>query len=179
MQQEPVIKVKTWEALFITIILLSGISYCMIAIEAPPHIPIILSMIFLIVYGLVKGVEFKQIEQGIMDGTKSGLGAAFLFFFIGMLISSWMASGTIPTFIYYSLEIVGPNYFYAICFVVTSIIGMSIGSSLTTAATIGVAFMGLSAALDLNPAITAGAIISGAFLEIKCLHCQIQLIWHP
>lgn len=167
MQQEPSIKVKTWEAILITIILLSGISYCMIALEAPPHIPIVLSMIFLISYGLCKGVKYREIEQGMMDGTKSGLGATFLFFFIGMLISSWMASGTIPTFIYYSLDIVGPNYFYAICFVVTAIIGMSIGSSLTTAATIGVAFMGLSGALDLNPAITAGAIISGAFFGDK------------
>src|SRR5690606_26511046 len=105
--------------------------------------------------------------NGLVDGAKSGLGAIFIFFFIGMLISSWMASGTIPTFIYYALEIVNGKFFFAVVFIVTSIIGMSIGSSLTTAATLGVAFISVGSALNFSVPITAGAIISGAFFGDK------------
>ncbi|MDQ0270821.1 Na+/H+ antiporter NhaC [Cytobacillus purgationiresistens] len=166
-QDEAVIKLKSIEALIITLAILGGISYAIIFAEAPPHIPVVLALIALIIFGLCKRVSLKELEAGIISGAKAGIGAVFLFFFIGMLISSWMASGTIPTFIFYSLEIVDANYFYAICFIVASVIGISIGSSLTTAATIGVAFMGVSQALGLSDAITAGAIISGAFFGDK------------
>ncbi|MEX3714233.1 Na+/H+ antiporter NhaC [Cytobacillus horneckiae] len=166
-QDEAVIKIRPIEAFILTLLILGGISYAIIFAEAPPHVPVVLSIIALIIYGMIKKVSFKEIEAGVISGAKSGIGAVFLFFFIGMLISSWMASGTIPTFIYYALQIVDANYFYAICFIVSSIIGISIGSSLTTAATIGVAFMGVSSALGLSDAITAGAIISGAFFGDK------------
>jgi NhaC family Na+:H+ antiporter len=168
MQQETaVLKVKPLEALIVILALLAGISYSMIFLGVVPHIPIILAVIGLIAYGLVKKVSIKDLEAGMIDGAKSGLGAIFIFFFIGMLISSWVASGTIPTFIYVALNTVGGEYFYAIVFVVTSIIGLCIGSSLTTAATLGVTFISVGSALDLSVAITAGAVVSGAFFGDK------------
>src|SRR5699024_936812 len=62
---------------------------------------------------------------------------------------------------------VNGQFFFAIVFVITAIIGMSIGSSLTTTATLGVVFISVSSALDMSAAITAGAAISGAFLGDK------------
>ena len=159
--------IKPLEALIITIIILGGISYAIIFAGVVPHVPIMLAIIFLLSYGLIKKVTIKELEEGLIDGAKSGLGAVFIFFFIGMLISSWMASGTIPTFIFIALEVVDGRFFYAIAFFVSSIIGLSIGSSLTTAATIGVAFMSVGSALGLSEAITAGAVISGAFFGDK------------
>ena len=168
MQQETaILKIKPLEALIVMVVLLTGISYFMIFLGVVPHIPITLAVIGLIAYGLVKKVSIKNLEAGMVDGAKSGLGAIFIFFFIGMLISSWIASGTIPTFIYVALNTVGGEYFYAIVFIVTSIIGLCIGSSLTTAATLGVTFISVGSALDLSVAITAGAVISGAFFGDK------------
>ncbi|QED47305.1 Na+/H+ antiporter NhaC [Cytobacillus dafuensis] len=158
---------KPMEALLITIVLLGGIGTAMIFGGVVPHIPIVISIMFLLGLGLLKKVSIKELEEGLTDGAKSGLGAVLIFFFIGMLISSWMASGTIPTFIYLALDVVNGKFFYAIAFVVSSIIGVSVGSSLTTAATIGVAFMSVSTALGLSEALTAGAVISGAFFGDK------------
>lgn len=166
-QDQSTLVLKPLEAFIITLIILGGISYAIIIAGVVPHIPIVLAIMFLFAYGLVKRVKVKELEAGLIDGAKSGLGAVFIFFFIGMLISSWMASGTIPTFIYMALEVVNGKFFYAITFVVTAIIGMSIGSSLTTAATLGVAFMSVCSALGFSEAITAGAIISGAFFGDK------------
>lgn len=50
---------------------------------------------------------------------------------------------------------------------VTAIVGICVGSSLTTVATVGLAFIGISQALDISLAITAGAIVSGAFFGDK------------
>jgi Na+:H+ antiporter, NhaC family len=167
MNQDSVLNLKPIEAFIISLIVIGGISYSLIFAGAVPHIPIVLAIMGLFLYGIYKKVSVNELEEAIINGAKSGAGAVFIFLFIGMLISSWMESGTIPTFIYLALEVVTEKWFYAIVFVVSSIIGMSIGSSLTTAATIGVAFMSVSTALGLSDAITAGAVISGAFFGDK------------
>ncbi len=167
MNQDSVLTLKPLEAFIISMIVIGGISYSLIFAGAVPHIPIVLAIMGLFLYGIYKKVSVKELEEAIINGAKSGAGAVFIFLFIGMLISSWMESGTIPTFIYLALEVVSDRWFYAIVFAVTAIIGMSIGSSLTTAATIGVAFMSVSTALGLSDAITAGAVISGAFFGDK------------
>ncbi len=167
MNQDSVLTIKPMEAFIISMIVIGGISYSLIFAGAVPHIPIVLAIMGLFLYGIYKKVSVIELEEAIINGAKSGAGAVFIFLFIGMLISSWMESGTIPTFIYLALEVVSEKWFYAIAFAVTAIIGMSIGSSLTTAATIGVAFMSVSTALGLSDAITAGAVISGAFFGDK------------
>lgn len=158
---------KLGEAILVTLAIIAIISSSIIFLETVPHIPIVISMLFLVIYGLIKGVPYKDLENGITEGAKAGMAATFLFFFIGILIASWMLGGTIPTLIYVGFELVTPKFFLAIVFIVTSIIGISVGSSLTTVGTIGVAFIGISSAIDVSLAMTAGAIVSGAFFGDK------------
>lgn len=155
------------EAATLVAIVVAIISSSIILFKAPPHVAILVSILLLIGYGLVKKISYRELEQGFVKGAGAGMSAVFLFFFIGILISSWMMSGTIPTLIYAGFNLVTPVFFFAIVFVVTSIIGLSIGSSLTTVATAGVAFIGIAGALDLSLAVTAGAIVSGAFFGDK------------
>ena len=97
----------------------------------------------------------------------SGIGAIYLFFFIGLLVSALMMAGSIPTLIYYGFDLISPQTFYLSAFILTSVIGVAIGSSLTTCATLGVAFIGMGTAFGANPAIIAGAVVSGAFFGNK------------
>lgn len=155
------------ETLLLTIAVLAIMSSSIILFEAPPHVPLVISLLLLVIYGLVKKIPYKLLEEGITEGAKAGMAAVFLFFFIGILIASWMMGGTIPTLIYAGFELVTPSFFFAIVFVVTSIVGICVGSSLTTVGTVGVAFIGISGAIDVSLAITAGAIVSGAFFGDK------------
>lgn len=155
------------EALSLVVAIVAIISVSIIKFEAVPHIPILLSILLLIGYGLIKKVSYRKLEAGLVEGAGSGMSAVFLFFFIGILVSSWIMSGTIPTLVYAGFTMITPSYFFAIVFVVTAIIGISIGSSLTTVATVGVAFIGMATALDLSLPIAAGAIVSGAFFGDK------------
>lgn len=166
-QDIKILKINSVEAAFITILLMGTLGYLIIGLEVVPPIAIMTGIAILLVYGAIKRVSFKDLEQSMADGVKPGLGAVMIFLLIGMLISTWMVSGTIPTFIYLSVELVSGKFFYAIVFVVTALVGLCIGSSLTTAATIGVGFIGVSTALDLSTVITAGAVISGAFFGDK------------
>jgi len=155
------------EACFITILIIATMAICIGYFQATPHIPIILVISILTAYGLLKKVPFRELETGMIAGASAGLGAVFIFFFIGLLISSWIMGGTIPTLIYYGFLTVSPSFFFAIVFLICSIVGVSVGSSLTTVATVGVAFMGIAGAMDISLAITAGAIVSGAFFGDK------------
>ncbi|MFS0690945.1 Na+/H+ antiporter NhaC [Sporosarcina sp. 179-K 8C2 HS] len=156
-----------WESALLVFGIVAMISVSIIKFESVPHLPILLSILLLIGYGLLKRIPFKKLEKGLVEGAGAGMGAVFLFFFIGILISSWMMSGTIPTLIYAGFHLITPTFFFAIVFVVTAIVGVSIGSSLTTVATVGVAFIGMASVLELSLPIAAGAIVSGAFFGDK------------
>ncbi|WP_339254678.1 Na+/H+ antiporter NhaC [Sporosarcina sp. FSL W8-0480] len=147
------------------IVLMIGV--CLILFDAVPHLPLLFSVLLLIAYGLLKRIPYRALEKGLIEGAGSGMSAVFLFFFIGLLISSYMMSGTIPTLIYAGFQIITPTFFFAIVFIVTSIVGVSIGSSLTTVATVGVAFIGMASILEVSLPLAAGAIVSGAFFGDK------------
>lgn len=117
--------------------------------------------------GLKNGYSRNTIEKSIVKGISLTLGAILILLTIGALIGTWLLSGTVPTLIYYGLKILDPNYFYICCCIVCALVALSIGSSWTVAATIGVALIGIAQALDLSMAVTAGAIISGAYFGDK------------
>lgn len=155
------------EAIFLTFFIIGTTSISIIKFSAAPHIPILIAIFLLIIFGLIKKIPFRLLEESMINGAQSGLGAIFLFFLIGLLIATWIVSGTIPTLVYTGFQLATAHFFYAIVFLVTAIVGIAIGSSLTTSATIGVAFIGIASAFDASMAITAGAIVSGAFFGDK------------
>lgn len=156
------------EAVISILIVFFILGFPMIAIrDMVPHIPILLALICLIVYGRARGISFGKMQDSMAESVHTSMGAIYLFFFIGILVTALMISGAIPSLIYFSLNIISSKTFYLSSFLATAIIGIAIGSSLTTVATLGVALMSISNAFGLNPAITAGAIVSGAFFGDK------------
>lgn len=156
------------EAVISILIVFFILGFPMIAIrDMVPHIPILLALICLIVYGRARGISFDKMQDSMAESIHTSMGAIYLFFFIGILVTALMMSGAIPSLIYFGLNIISSKTFYLSSFLATAIIGITIGSSLTTVATLGVALMSISNAFGLNPAITAGAIVSGAFFGDK------------
>lgn len=156
------------EAVISILIVFFILGFPMIAIrDMVPHIPILLALICLIVYGRARGISFDKMQDSMAESVHTSMGAIYLFFFIGILVTALMISGAIPSLIYFGLNIISSKTFYLSSFLATAIIGIAIGSSLTTVATLGVALMSVSNAFGLNPAITAGAIVSGAFFGDK------------
>jgi NhaC family Na+:H+ antiporter len=133
----------------------------------PNQIALLVSMGIAAIIGLKNGYSWDDIEQGIVKGISRSLGAILILLAVGSLIGTWMLAGTVPTLIYYGLDLLNPSMFYAASCLICAIVAMSIGSSWTTAATVGVALMGVSIGMGMSEAITAGAIISGAYFGDK------------
>ncbi|WP_257793006.1 Na+/H+ antiporter NhaC [Mannheimia granulomatis] len=161
------LKLKPSTAVLLSIITVFILGVTMIKLGWVPQISILLVVITLLLFGLVNKIPFKDMQEGMAKGLMSGIGAIYLFFFIGLLVSALMMSGAIPTLMYYGLTSISPEFFYISAFALSSITGVALGSSLTTTATIGVAFIGMGSAFGANPAIVAGAVVSGAFFGDK------------
>jgi len=117
--------------------------------------------------GIKNGHTWRVIEENIVNGIATAMPAILILFSVGSLIGSWMLSGTVPTMIYYGLLLLDPSVFYPACCLLCAIVALSIGSSWTVAGTLGVALIGVAAAMNLSIEITAGAIISGAYFGDK------------
>lgn len=133
----------------------------------PNQISLLLAMGIAAIIGIKNGYRWHDIEKAIISGISLSLGAVLILLAVGSLIGTWLLSGTVPTMIYYGLHILDPSWFYAAACIICGIVALSIGSSWTTAATIGVALIGIAQGLSLDPAITAGAVISGAYFGDK------------
>jgi NhaC family Na+:H+ antiporter len=133
----------------------------------PNQIALLIGMFLAAIIGLKNGHTWQSIEEGIVKGISMSLGACLILLAVGSLIGTWMLAGTVPTLIYYGLSILNPTFFYAASALICAVVAMSIGSSWTTAATIGVALIGVATGMDLSLPITAGAIVSGAYFGDK------------
>jgi NhaC family Na+:H+ antiporter len=131
------------------------------------HITLIIVTAVAAVVALMSGFTWQDIEDGIVYGCNIALVPMLILMLVGVLIATWIAAGTIPTLIYYGLKIISPSFFLVTSALVCSIASVSTGSSYTTGATFGVAFMGIGMGLGIPPALTAGAVISGAIFGDK------------
>lgn len=161
------LKLKPSTAALLSIITVFILGVTMIKLGWVPQISILLVVITLLLFGLINKIPFKDMQDGMAKGLMSGIGAIYLFFFIGLLVSALMMSGAIPTLMYYGLSSISPELFYISAFTLSSVVGVALGSSLTTTATVGVAFIGMASAFGASPAIVAGAVVSGAFFGDK------------
>jgi len=113
------------------------------------------------------GYRWAEIQQAIIMGISTAMGAILILLAVGALIGTWMMAGTVPAMIFYGVKLLDPGYFYVASCLICSIASLSIGSSWTVAGTLGVGLIGVSMALGVSPEITAGAIISGAYFGDK------------
>ncbi|WP_417447501.1 Na+/H+ antiporter NhaC [Idiomarina abyssalis] len=133
----------------------------------PNQIALLVAAGIAVIIGFRNGFSWQQIEEGITEGISVALGAMLIILAVGSLIGTWLLSGTVPTLIYFGLELLNPSLFYAASCIICGVVALSIGSSWTTAATIGVALMGVASGMGLEPGIAAGAIVSGAYFGDK------------
>ena len=140
----------------------------LIAVGSPDiHLTLVFSITFATLLLMMNGTKWSVIEDGIMHGCKIAMIPMLILMFIGMLIPTLIAAGTIPALIYYGLKIINPSVFLLTTALVCSVASLCTGSSYTTGGTFGVAFMGISMGLGIPPALTAGAVISGAVIGDK------------
>ena len=136
-------------------------------LKTAPHVPLLMAAAFAAVVGAFHRFSWKEMMEGMTGAISTALPALLIIMSIGILIAAWMAGGVIPTMVYYGLQIISPRFFLVTALLLCSLVSLAIGSSLSTIGTVGVALFGIGSALGIPPAITAGAIVSGAYFGDK------------
>lgn len=133
----------------------------------PLEIIFILAAAFTIGELFVLGYRWEAIQQTIVQKLAKALPAFFILFAIGVIISSWIVSGTIPMLVYYGVKIINPTFLYLLAFLVPVIFSTLTGTSWGSAGTIGVVIIGIAGAVGAHLGITAGAIIGRTYFSDK------------
>ncbi|MFC3477574.1 arginine/ornithine antiporter ArcD [Halobacterium litoreum] len=133
-----------------------------------PHGPLLWSIAFAGLFARYRlGYDWDSVYDAAASGLRMGLQAILILFVIYGLIATWTSAGTIPGLMYYGLGALTPATFLPVTAVLSAIVAFAIGSSWTTVGTLGVAFVGIGNGLGVPLAMTAGAIVSGAYAGDK------------
>src|SRR5512133_319720 len=151
----------------IVLLALSIVLFGLDAAVGPLQVSLLMSAVVAAVVAHQNGHSWQRLGEEIVKGISLAMSAIMILLMVGGLIGVWNMSGTIATMVYYGIQFIDPSWFYLAAAILTGLIGLVTGSSWTTAATIGVAFIGMSKAIGASPAITAGAVISGAYFGDK------------
>lgn len=131
------------------------------------EIPLIVGIATAAILAKYLGFSWSELEKHMVSGVKTIIPVIFILFLVGCLVGAWIISGVIPTLIYYGLEFLDPAIFIPTAAFITGILTIALGNSLTTIATIGVAFMAVGYGLGFPAPLVAGAVISGAVMGDK------------
>lgn len=113
------------------------------------------------------GYTWEELQKGIIEKIASALPATLILWSVGLLIGSWMFSGTVPMIIYYGVDLINPRFIYISAFLITAVLSTVTGTSWGSAGTIGVAIMGIAQGLGMSLPITAGAVVAGSYFGDK------------
>ena len=149
-----------------SLILLVAVSYYLFGdagAAGPNQVALVAATMIAAFIGWRRGHKLDALREAAVASVSSGLGAIFILLAVGSLIGTWALSGTLLAMVYYGLQILSPNFFYLSTCAICAVVAASIGSSWTVVGTIGIGLMGIGLNMELDPAITAAAVISGAY----------------
>lgn len=151
------------ESIIVLAIILGILGFLIIGQHQEPQAPLLIAFVVLMVNGRLRGFTWDTIIDGMRTGLRAGVDPLVIFLTIGVLIATWIFSGTIPTVMFWGFKIISIQFFLPTVFLVCTLVGIACGSSFTSVSTMGIAFIGIGTTLHFSPGLTAGAIVSGAF----------------
>jgi NhaC family Na+:H+ antiporter len=148
---------------FMFVVLFTGLIIFSIDIK----ILLLICAAFTVCVSLFLGHTWKEIESEIVEKLAKAFPAIMILICVGLMIGSWIVSGTIPLLVYIGLQIISPKYIIVTSFLVTVILSVSTGTSWGAAGTVGAALMSVAAGMGAPLPAVAGAIVSGAYFGDK------------
>jgi NhaC family Na+:H+ antiporter len=174
-EMEPIIENKVlsiYEALFPVAVLVAMLAYNIFifgdsALGGSNQFILLMGAAVAAIVGFKNKVTYKQMMEEVSHNVKSTSGAILILLMVGALSGTWLLSGIIPSMIYYGLQVLSPKIFLGAALIMCSTVSLATGSSWSTSATVGIALIGIGNTMGINPGMTAGAVISGAYFGDK------------
>ncbi len=132
--------------------------------DVPIQLALFFEIAITIMLAFIWGFNWQEIKEMLFSSFSSIGEVIMILFLIGMMIGVWIGVGTVPSMIYYGLQILNPRYFLVLSFILSSLVSLAVGTAIGTASTIGLALISIAEGLGLPLPLVAGAIISGCYV---------------
>lgn len=116
---------------------------------------------------MLLGFQWKDIQKKFIENVQGCIGCLMILILVGLLVGVWIIGGTLPTLIYYGLKIISPSALVSLTFILCAVTSVFTGTSYGSIATMGLAMYGIGVNMGINPALIAGAVVSGAYFGDK------------
>ena len=155
------------EALFpmIAMLLILTVGYGVFGF--PKEAMLVMSAAVTAVVAFRLGVTWDEMIEGVSEKIAKAMPTILILLAVGVIVSTWMLSGTIPMMIYYGIQIVNPKFFYVTAFIICAVISTCTGTSWGSMGTIGVVLVIIAQGLGLSLPITGGAVVGGSYFGDK------------
>ena len=155
-----------WGSVAVFALVLGVLMYGILGLKLSAHLPLVAAIAIVTLYGrFCLGISLKELETCVAENAK---GAPFLILLtIGVLIASWILSGTVPYLVELGLRFISPKWFLPFVLLICGLLAMVTGSAWTTCATLGVAFLAISISMGIPAGMTVAAVVGGAFFGEK------------
>ena len=129
---------------------------------------LVIGYIIFIIYGLIKRHNLIILIKKSFEGVLTVKNILLVFILIGMITALWRASGTLAFIVYMGSKLISPSILILLTFLLCSILSVLIGTSLGTAATMGVICASIGKTMGVNPYYVGGAVLSGIYFGDRC-----------
>ena len=160
-------KLTPGKSVLILVVSLALLLYFVGWLKVNPGVSLISAALVAIFMGMAFGCPWENFEKEMGETIKTMFMGMLIMMFVGILIGSWMTSGTVPLLMYYGLKILPAPIFLVAACLLCCVMSVMTGTSWGTMGTIGVALMGVAEGLGIPVAYAAGAIVVGAIFGDK------------
>ena len=161
-------KIPMWQCILVMVVMIVLIFWGVMKSSAgEAHVSLVLAGAFAALVAMANGWKWKVMEKGILAAIDRTMQAILILAVVGLMLGSWMAGGVIPSMMYFGIKVIAPSIFLFTACLLCSIVSLATGSSWSTAGSMGVALCGVGVALGYPVAMTAGAVVSGAYFGDK------------
>lgn len=155
------------QSVLMLLLMIVSVATCIRLKTGGPMIGLFFSWIIVYLFCIALKIDYEPVQAGAFDAIRMVVPTMTLLMAIGVMIGTWLQSGTIPTIIVYGLKLINPSFLLPLTLVFCAVLSMVTGTSYGSVGSAGVAMMAIGNAMGINPGMVAGAVICGAMFGDK------------
>ena len=160
-------KLNMLQSLVLLLLIIGSVAVCIRLKTGGPMIGLFMSWIIIYLFCKVLKMDYDKVVSGAYDAIRVVVPTLCLLMAIGVMIGTWLQSGTIATIIVWGLQMINPAWLLPLTLIFCSVLSLVTGTSYGSVGSAGVAMMAIGNAMGINPGMVAGAVICGAMFGDK------------
>lgn len=156
-----------WQSVLLLILIIGAVATCVTLKTGGPMIGLFFSWVLVYIFCVLCKIDYEDVMTGAYDAIRVVVPTIILLMAIGVMIGTWILSGTIPTIIVFGLEMINPTYLLPLALIFCALLSLVTGTSYGSVGSAGIAMVAIGNAMGIHPGMVAGAVICGAMFGDK------------